>query len=126
MKFFAVYDITGMILRHGRCQDQTLEAQGDFVLELAQEPPSTLDLTHYVLEGVVTPRPTFAIPSEIQLLVGESQEFSIPDPCQVTFEGATHLVTGGVLGIDGEMSATYEFKLEHWPYIPHTLKVIVQ
>lgn len=128
MKKFAVYDLTGMILRHGQCQDDIVEEQageGEFVLELDQAVPEDLDVTHYVVEGVIIPRPLFDLPTETLLAVGESRDFTIPDPCKVAFEGEEHVVTGGVLSTDGDMPATYEFRFEHWPYLPHTLKVIV-
>lgn len=126
MKYFAVYDEAGVILRHGMCPDSTLELQGDLVVELPAEAPSDFDLGYYVLDGVVTQKPMFDLPDELTLVAGSSQDLVIPDPCQVTFEGEVHTVTGGVLGIDTETPATYEFLFEQWPYIPHTLKVIVQ
>jgi hypothetical protein len=128
MKKFAVYDTTGMILRHGQCQGELVEAQageGELVLELESEIPPDLDVTHYVLEGEVTPRPTFGLADEVTILVGSSQDFTIPDPCMVTFDGEEHVVTGGVLSIDCEMPAAYEFGFEQWPYVPQTLKVTV-
>ncbi|QWY83361.1 hypothetical protein [Rhizobium phage RHph_X3_2] len=126
MKYFAVYDDNGVILRHGKCPDATLELQGDNVLELLAEPPADLDLGHYVSEGSITQRPQFDIPDELELAVGESKDYAIPNPCKITFDGVEHVVTDGVLGIDGEMPAEYTLTLEQWPYLPHTLKVIVQ
>lgn len=52
MKHFIVYDATGIILRTGRCHDDTLALQGELVIEGIAD-----DSLHCIIDGQVTDIP---------------------------------------------------------------------
>lgn len=122
---FTIYDpATGEILRSGFCPEFDLEIQVQEGEELVLGKSD--DRLHFVQDGVIVDRPTFGMPDTLELALGEVQSFPLPDPCTVTLDGMAHVVTGGVIEFEGAMPAEFVFRFEQWPYLPHSLKVIVQ
>jgi hypothetical protein len=82
--------------------------------------------SHYVLNGEVVERPIFTIPESHVLAVGaELQINGLPDPCKIKLDGEEIDVEGGILTIGADMPAEYLLELVQWPYVPASMKVIV-
>lgn len=82
--------------------------------------------TDYISEGQITPRPVITLPEDMTIAVGETAVIDgLPDPCWLRVDDERIEVTGGSLEIEGEMPATYEIEIDHFPYMPSKVKVTV-
>ncbi|RUU75712.1 hypothetical protein [Mesorhizobium sp. M7A.F.Ca.MR.362.00.0.0] len=79
----------------------------------------------YILDGVVTTRPVFDLPDEIELIADgvDIKTIPLPDPCDVRLDGEPMTLTGGSLDLTSDMPAEYTLELVQWPYLPKTIKV---
>lgn len=81
--------------------------------------------THMMVRRVKTgwgaePRPDLPAALSRTTIAADDRDASVlsglPVPCAVTVDGVDHLVTDGTLAIRSPMPATYEIRIDHWPY----------
>lgn len=84
--------------------------------------------TDYILNGVVTARPVFDAPEQIELIADgiDSHTIAIPDPCEIRVDGEPMTISNllNELTLSAAMPAEYTLELIQWPYLPKTIKVI--
>ena len=108
----------------------TFDDQGNEIRNKVMEPISLPDPVvdvsrHYIKDGDIYERETLDLPDELRLTIGETQDLVLPDPCEIWIDREPHTVDGGGLTIEGEMEATYNIRINQWPFVPHNMKVTV-
>ncbi|WP_276122576.1 hypothetical protein [Pararhizobium qamdonense] len=106
---------------------QFLADEGNLFIEVETYPAiGELYEKYYVLDGELIERPVFSLPAAMTLMVGENHTFEhLPHPCEIELNGKTVVVTDGRLETAAKMAATYQLEFRHWPYINHSMKVVI-
>ncbi|QPC91455.1 hypothetical protein [Mesorhizobium sp. INR15] len=82
----------------------------------------------YILEGVVTARPLFDLPDEVELIAdgADTKTLEIPDPCDITVDGEPLTVSNVLneLELRADVPAEYTLEFVQWPYMSKTVKVV--
>lgn len=81
---------------------------------------------NYVDNGSLVIRPSVDLPAEVRLAIGETTSIALPKPCRILIDGEPAMVEEGVLELEGEMPAEYTIQVDHFPFKPATMKVIVE
>lgn len=81
---------------------------------------------NYVDQGALALRPSVNLPTEVRLGIGETYSVELPKPCRVLVDGEPLTIEEGVLELQGEMPAEYSIQVDHFPFKPATMKVIVE
>jgi hypothetical protein len=79
----------------------------------------------YIRDGKITRRPTFDLPTELDLKVGETKIFQLPAGTKVYVDGEPTTLEDGELEIGAEMPAEYQLYITNFPYVEVFLKVTV-
>lgn len=123
MKFFAVYDSSGRILRCGSGQEDIAKEQaldGEFVI-LGDEPFN--DATQYVLDGVVIDRPILDLRPSKTNVVADGQDvssMSVPKNAEVFIEAPWYRVSipehEGLIDLSCDWPGRYVVTVRAFPY----------
>jgi hypothetical protein len=112
---YLVHDATGRILRTGQCPQEMVQLQamdGNTALE-----GQASDLTDYVSNGVVLPRPVNpATLSGLQLQ-------NVPLPAALWFDGATYALTESTVDLTFDAPGAHVLTLQAFPYLDKTFTV---
>jgi hypothetical protein len=108
----------------------------DWMLQFAHLPPGQRAIevaddvapgTHMMVRRAKTgwgaePRPALPVMLSKATIRADDRDAALlsglPTPCVVTIDGVPHEVTDGELWIRSPMPATYEIRIDHWPYLP--------
>jgi len=123
MSLYAIYDpATGRIIRFGGCPASMVAIQagpGETVLEV---PETTVfnDITHYIVAGVVTPRPSLTLDKTAIAANGlDTATLSgLPNPCTIFVDGTSQTVTDGVLELSATIAETWTIEVNQFPLRP--------
>ncbi|WP_086931614.1 hypothetical protein [Agarilytica rhodophyticola] len=78
--------------------------------------------TQYVLDGVITLRPTMQIEVTGSSAVNSPILFSnVPDNCQLTHPGGTSIINDGVVEWETMEPGTYVFEFNVFPYLKEVI-----
>lgn len=82
---------------------------------------------HYVKDGQIFERPSFAVPGEIRLAIGEVASFQVPTGSTlIDSDNSLHTIDDGVLEFEGDAAGSHKYRLENFPYRSLKLEVIVE
>lgn len=118
---YTIYDSAGRILRSGVCQPETLDRQaGEGEFALAER---SSDLTYYVLDGAVVPRPSMGIEVSATTVpadgVSEVTLSGVPAGALVRIAGPVKnegQTEGGPITLTFAIPGVYEILLDLFPY----------
>ena len=120
---FVAYDPeTGEIKFSGTCPDFAYEVQAPgFAKMLGHGFPSM----HYILDGVITLRPTVAFDTLSIAADGEATATlaGLPVPATVVVNGEAHVVTDGTLELAAETPTTFDVVFDQFPYRRYEARV---
>ena len=129
MADFVVYDTAdGRIVRSGFCSeaDVELQPQGSNEAVVLAVGPVRFE-EHFVVGGEVLLRPEMALRlDKSEVAVNEIATLSgIPEGCELTFEGQTHIVSGGVVEWSSGLPGRYDLLFACFPFRDETVVVEV-
>lgn len=111
---YLIFDHEGTDADHGNCYVDT-EAMENAVFP-----------TPFPSYDLLLARPSMGLPSVVQFdLGGAAVVPGLPEPCTVTLEEETYAVDDGELDLSGATAGEYSLRIDAFPYLPHTLKVII-
>jgi cell division ATPase FtsA len=89
--------------------------------------PSVDGESQYVLDGAIEPRPTFKAPELVEIVADDVDEKvieNLPENATLLVDGEMHQLDGTTLTIASDMPAEYEIRIQKFPFIERTVKVI--
>ncbi len=114
---YVVADLAGKILRKGSCSPQFLFLQqqlGEQVVEGIGD-----EKNHYLVDGVITPRPAMPVTVSGPVSVNDDWEITgIPVGTLVTYPGGSVVVDDGFIQWSSAVPGEFKFTLDLWPYLP--------
>ena len=129
MSDFIRYDpATGEVVEWGTMSDDGLAHLAATEGFSYVEGKGTADDT-YIRLSDLTPRPRVQIPgSGVYEIAADGVEnvriTGLPNPHTLTIDGEPQTVNGTILDMTTTVPGTYELRIEAWPRIPATIKVI--
>ncbi|HWK45137.1 MAG TPA: hypothetical protein VNT30_10465 [Stellaceae bacterium] len=129
MSLYAVYDpATGRIVQMGLCPPEMVSLQARAGLDVITVPDGTVfnDVTHYVVAGAVTPRPSLTLDKTAIAANGTDTAIlsGLPNPCTVFVDGTSQTVTDGVLELSATMAESWTLAVDRFPYLPFKATVV--
>lgn len=111
---YLIFDHEGTDADHGNCY---VDLEG---LDGAVFP------TTFPTYDLLLARPNMELPTTVQFdLNGTAKVEGLPKPCLVTLEEEVFNVEDGELDLSGATAGEYILRIDAFPYLSHTLKVII-
>lgn len=129
---FIIYDEDGVISH--TVSDPTppkyaelLDGEGTPYIEIDGDGIDHVELlsSYYVLEGVLTARPTLDLPTSLDMTVGDTTSLPVPTGATVILNGEQFTVDDGLLELEADIATEYSLRVMSFPYMPHDIEVTV-
>lgn len=125
---WTVYDTRdGRILRSGSASDlATVYAQARELHEEIIVFTNATFTTHYVVDGVITPRPANPGFDKVEIVAdgADVATMSLGYVFAAIVDGVRHEIADGTLEITSELPATYRVSVEAFPLLPYAAEIV--